>query len=541
VSAEASETSGARPSVPLTAGKRPKDGGVEEAARTGEPKRTAPLSVIIGSLSSVQNAILPALFAAFSTGGAGVLIGIGVGAAIAVFGSIFSYVGWRRLTYTVGEQDIRVESGVLSRSARSVPYERIQDVSLEQPLLARIFDLVAVKFETGAGGADDLALAFLSSAEGERLRQLVRERRDEVQEDAVSSPASPEAKATTREEGEPLFAMDTGRILTFGLFEFSLAVFAVLGGLFQYANSFIDFDDIDETVARQVVEEQGSWIFELGTYGQALTALAGLVAVLFIGSATGIARTFAREWGFVLERTARGFRRRRGLFTRTDVVMPVHRVQGVMLTTGWLRYRFGWHGLSFVSLAQDAGSSSHVVAPFAQLSEIEPIAEVAGFRLPGADEDWHRATRAYRTDTIIWDTLVFVLGAVAAGVATAIFAPEWMALAIAAPLALAAVIALGNAIAWRFKRHALDDRQIMAVSGFLSPKTQVATRRKLHSVEISQGPIARLRGYATVHLGLAGGEFSIPGVPLERAREVRARVLETIAATDFSRLDDSRN
>ncbi|MEQ8771880.1 MAG: PH domain-containing protein, partial [Erythrobacter sp.] len=279
------------------------------------------------------------------------------------------------------------------------------------------------------------------------------------------------------------------------------------------------------------------WIFELGAYGQVLTALAGLVAVLFIGSATGIARTFAREWGFVLERTARGFRRRRGLFTRTDVVMPVHRVQGVMLATGWLRYRFGWHSLSFVSLAQDAGSTSHVVAPFAQLDEIEPIARVAGFRLPGAGEDWHRASRKYRTDSMIWDSLAFFIAAIIAGVATAVFAPEWAWLAAGGPFALGVLNSGLQALAWRFKRHALDEAQIMAVSGILSPKTQVATRRKLHSVEIAQGPIARWRGYATVHLGLAGGEFAIPGVPLNRAREVRTKILETIAETDFSRLD----
>ncbi|MEE4338557.1 PH domain-containing protein [Erythrobacter sp.] len=521
---------------------RPPGGGVEDAARTGEPKRTAPLSVVIGSLSSVQGAILPAIFAAVSTGGAGLLIGLGVGLAITVIGSLFSYLGWRRLTYTVGEQDIRVESGVLSRSARSVPYERIQDVSLEQPLLARIFDLVAVKFETGAGGADDLALAYLSSAEGDRLRQLVRERRDDAQEEGArdeGAAAGAETQAARGEEGEALFAMDTGRILTFGLFEFSLAVFAVLGGLFQYANSFFDFDDIDERVVEQVVERQGGWIFELGAYGQVLTALAGLVAVLFIGSATGIVRTVAREWGFVLERTARGFRRRRGLFTRTDVVMPVHRVQGVQLTTGWMRYRFGWHGLSFVSLAQDAGSTSHVVAPFAQLSEIEPIVEVAGFRLPGDNENWHRASRKYRTDAMIWDSMWFFVAAVIAGVATAIWAPEWTWIAAAGPFVLGLLNAGLQALAWRFKRHALDETQIMAVSGILSPKKQIATRLKLHSVEIAQGPISRLRGYATVHLGLAGGEFSIPGVPLERAREVRAKVLETIASTDFSRLEGS--
>ena len=56
-------------------------------------------------------------------------------------------------------------------------------------------------------------------------------------------------------------------------------------------------------------------------------------------------------------------------------------------------------------------------------------------------------------------------------------------------------------------------------------------------VELVSGPIARLRGYATLHLGQAGGTFAIPGVPVERAYEVRRKVLATIATTDFSQLE----
>ena len=37
-------------------------------------------------------------------------------AAIVLVGSLFSYIRWKRLTYTVGEQDIRVESGVLTKT-----------------------------------------------------------------------------------------------------------------------------------------------------------------------------------------------------------------------------------------------------------------------------------------------------------------------------------------------------------------------------------------------------------------------------------------
>lgn len=517
-------SSPARASVPTTTEK------AAPAELGATPRHTAPLSILIGIVSGLSNAILPAIFAGVSIGDglSAILIMLGVGAAIASIGAFFSYVGWKRLTYTVGQQDIRVESGVLSRAARSVPYERIQDVSLEQKLLARIFGLVAVKFETGAGGGDDLSLSYLTEEEGEHLRQLVRERRD-GQTAAASEVEGGSLITAPETEAEALFTMDTRRLFTFGLFEFSLAVFAVLAGLSQYLDGFIEIGDAADLIIGWV-GDRGEDVAGLGATLQILSALTGLVVVFVIGSATGLIRVFLREWGFLLERTARGFRRRRGLLTKTDVVMPVHRVQGLKVGTGLLRYRFGWHNLRFVSLAQDAGSSSHVVAPFAQLDEIEPIVEAAGFSLPDEDADWHRASEDYAFDSAVIDGGFFLIVAIP----VAIFAPLW---ALPIPFVLAILFAGAALYSWRFKRHALDDAQIMSRAGLLSPQSQIATRLKLHSVEIVQGPIARWRGYATLHLGLAGGEFEIAGVPIQRARKVRHEVLKTIAATDFSRLE----
>lgn len=493
------------------------------------PQHTAPLSVLIGALSGLQNAIVPAIFAVVSVGLSprGLAIGLAVGAGITVLASLYAYIHWRRLTYTIGATDIRVESGVLSRAARSVPFERIQDVSLEQKLLPRLFGLVSVKFETGAGGGEDLSLAYLDEAAGEDLRRLVRERRDAHEH---ASSGADTGSSTQEPEGEPLFAMGPRRLFTFGLFEFSLAVFAVLGGLLQYVDSFTAFKVWDPDIWRDLLAEQSSMLAALGPSAKALSVIAGIIALVVIGSATGMARVFARDWNFLLERTPRGFRRRRGLFTRTDVVMPVHRVQAVEIHTRLIRRLFGWHGAKFVSLAQDAGSSSHVVAPFARIEEIAPIIAAAGFRLPGEDADWHRASRKYRFDSAAWDAALFLIAAIP----VALFAPPW---AIAIPLALAALFAGANLLAWRFHRHALDPDQVVTIRGVLAPRSQIATRLKLHSAQIVQGPLARLRGYATLNLGLAGGTFAIPGIPIERAREVRRAVIETIAATDFSRIE----
>lgn len=503
--------------------------------------RTHPKSFIVRGLSILSQLVIPLGIASFTIlddGKVSDLLMFAIPAVIAIIGInfAFAYLGWKRLTYTVGDQDIRVESGVLSRSARSVPYERIQDVSLEEPLLPRLFGLVIVKFETGAGGGEDLSLTYLSQQEGERLRQLVRTRREGT---AESAEAGGEQAVTVSDQSDarPLFAMDVRRLFIFGTFEFSLAAFAVLAGLFQYADTFIDFEIWDPELWEGWLSEQGAVLASLGSYAQFFSVVAGVAVFLIVGSVTGLVRTFTREWGFLLERTERGFRRRRGLFTKTDVVMPVHRVQGLKIGTGLLRYRFGWHNLRVVSLAQDSGAANHVVAPFAQLEEIEPIVTEAGFHLPGEDADWHRASKKYRTDSAIVDSLFFLFAAVAAGVGTSFYLSEWTPFAVSVALVLAAISALAALYSWHIQRHAIDGEQVMARSGIFAPNSQIATRLKLHSVEITQGPIARRRGYATVHFGQAGGEFHISGVPIERARALRREVMQTIATTDFSQLE----
>ena len=96
---------------------------------------------------------------------------------------------------------------------------------------------------------------------------------------------------------------------------------------------------------------------------------------------------------------------------------------------------------------------------------------------------------------------------------------------------------LAGYYSWRFRRHAVDGDQLFSCAGLLSPATQIVQKVRLHSVEISQGPIAQRRGYATLHLGLAGGSFDIKAIPVSRARELQQLIAASIAATDYSALN----
>jgi putative membrane protein len=504
-----------------------------------EWRRTSPRSFLVGAITGLRNLAFPALAIVFGSrswdGGGLLMLPMLLGMVLITW--FFSWIAWRHFRYRIGDSDIRVERGLVSRSARSVPYERIQDVSLEQQLVPRLFGMVQVKFETGAGGKDELTIRYVTPDEAELLRETVRARKSG--EVVVATTTAGEAVLPIEEPSRTLFAMDLRRLLTFGLFEFSLVAFAVIGGALQQFDFLLSFDIWDFESWLGLLAGPGHWLQELGVAAQVVGAALAFAVLGLLGLLTGLTRTVLRDYGFLLEDTPKGLRRRRGLLTRTDAVMPVHRVQALKVTTRFLRRRFGWHALEVVSLASDAKSGSQVVMPFAQMSEIAPVIRVAGFDLPDGITHWHRSSPRYRRDRAVLSALPFVLAATLQLVLGPLLPEEagaWYPFVAAGLGVVGLLFAARELFLSRHDRHAIDGERIYVRHGWLAPRLDIGSRVKLQSIEIAQGPIARRRGYADLVFGVAGGHLAMAGVPLEDARLIRDGVLHSIAGVDFSRL-----
>jgi putative membrane protein len=506
-----------------------------QASAPEEWRRTSPLSFLVRATTGLRNLAFPAvamLFGSQGWDGGGLFVVPGL-IAMVLITWLFTWIAWRHFRYRLGESDIRVERGLVSRTARSVPYERIQDVSLEQKLVPRLFGMVEVKFETGAGGKDELTIGYVTAAEADALRETVRARKSgEIAEAGEVAP-------TIEEPSRMLFAMGPRRLATFGLFEFSLVAFAVIGGALQQFEFLLPFDIWNFDGWLELLAGPGHWLQELGLAAQAIGAAIALAVLGLLGFLTGLARTVLRDHGFLLEETPKGLRRRRGLLIRTDTVMPVHRVQALKVTTRILRRRFGWHALEVVSLGQDDKSGRQVVVPFAQMSEIAPVIRVAGFDLPDSVTHWHRPSPRYRRDRAVLSALPFAIAAalqLIIGPTLPEQAGGWYPLIAVGLAAVGSFLALRELFLSRHDRHAIDGERIYVRRGWLAPRLDIASRIKLQSVEITQGPIARRRGYADLKFGVAGGTLEIGGVPVEDARLIRDGVLHSIARVDFSRL-----
>ena len=482
----------------------------------GDPERLHPLFLLTGiggALRGVGGAYAVIAYLAV-TGRLGTAL-IGLIAILAV-STVGLLLYWRRFEYRVGDTEIRIDSGIFSRTHRSIPFDRVQDVDITQGPVARLLGLAKVRFETGASaGQEEGVLQAVSLERAEALRELVRAHR--------SAEAAPHAEAG-EEERAPVYAMDIGRLLLAGTFNFSLAVFAALFGLSQTIGDVVGFDPFSRAFWLSMLSASVP-LQQFLLANRAAVAIAGLLSLVLVGIVTGIVRTTLRDYGFRLDRTETGLRRRRGLITLTDVTLPVRRAQAAIVGTGPVRERFGWSDLKLQSLARDeGGSGDHLLAPLATDEEIATVLAELGWRpLPPAI-DWGRVSTAF-----VW---VFT----AAFVPLMLVALGLMALEpVGGAIMLAALLAgvAGRWLAWYRTGYFLDGDRLLIRSGWWRRRILGLPIRRIQSIDLKHNVVSRWFGTGSLVFGVAGGsgfsEHQIPALLEEKARDLRGQLLVHIA------------
>ena len=479
----------------------------------GHKERLHPLFLLTGLGKVARNAwglIAGGAFLAIQDrwGLALLVAGLVIGASL-----VSLLVRWLTFEYRLGEHELRIDQGLLSRSSRAIPFDRVTDVDIEQGPIHRLFGLARVRMETGAAtkaDADEGVLDTISLDRAEAIRDYVRARRR----------GAPAAEPEVREaEQAPLFAMDRRRVFVLGLFNFSLAVLAALVGASQTLGDVIGFDPFNRGFWENLLASSGP-LRDYVLAHQAVTVIAGSLVLVALGTATGLVRTVLREHGFRLDRTDSGLRRRRGLLTLTDVTIPARRVQAAMLVTGPLRRRFGWFALKLQSLAMDGKQGDHVVAPLATFDEAATIQQSLARPLDPASGDWTPFARGH--------FLSFALP-------MALSMP--IMLAVALLLSPAAYVAVGGALVaigvryleWQRARYAVDGDHLFIDEGWWRQRRAIIPIAKIQSIDLTENGWTRLFGFARLKLGIAGGTmlsaFQVEALSRPDAEALRDRLL----------------
>jgi putative membrane protein len=399
-------------------------------------------------------------------------------AVAAALGAVFAFLYWWRFRYTIGDGEIVIEKGVLRRQRRVIPFDRVHDIAIEQRLLARLFGAAKVRIETGGAARDEGDLDMIAIADAHALRDIIRH-----------GARAPHADAPAETPEEPvLFEMGLARVLFSGVFGFSLLFLAAIWAVVQQLEQLHLVDPAAWFTPQEA--ETAAHLVTL-TFGLELAAL-----VIVLGVVAGVVRTVLRDFGFTLTRSEAGLRRRRGLFTLSEVVIPIRRTQVALIESGLIGRALGWQRLAFQTLGADKKEGGvQVAAPFARMEEILPILAEAGFPPPPPRESFHGAPKRALLRKIVPHILIAVpltmaafLFDVRAGVGVAAIA----------------VLAVAAALRWRTHGHYEHESAFCVTGGLLRRRLWLMPYEKLQAIDISSGPIQRPMRLATLVVDTAG-------------------------------------
>lgn len=80
---------------------------------------------------------------------------------------------FKKRGYALREKDIIYQRGVLSTHTTIVPFNRIQHVAINEPVILRLFDLAALQIYTAGGSSSDLQLSGLTKAQAHKIKSFL--------------------------------------------------------------------------------------------------------------------------------------------------------------------------------------------------------------------------------------------------------------------------------------------------------------------------------------------------------------------------------
>ena len=477
------------------------------AVQSAGERRLHPVGMLLAALGSVRRWIGVSAFPGIATlvnGGFGMwtvlLVLLGV-ALVGILSAIWGVLSWRATTYRVSGGALHFKSGVLQKSERSLPLERVQSVETVQGIVQRVFGVSGVKVEAaGGGGEAEISLPALSRSSVEALREELTKSRTRRGTGEVFEEPGPEVIRRLPFRDLLLAGLTSGRI--------GVAASVVVGVL-QFADDLLP-GDLAESLSGFLLPRTASTILLL------------VLAIALFAWVLAIFGTVLAHAGFTLSRSADGkyLHMKRGLLERHESTVPLARIQAIKVVEGVLRQPFGFAALRVESAGFGAEEGvSTALFPLLPRREIEKLLHSAVPEFASPLDQLvplpRRARRRYAFRAALPALVLAASGAV-------LFFP-WGLLA----LLLVVPAALYGLLRYRAAGHELGGERLVLRFRRLARTTVVIPRGRLQSRGYSVSPFQKRKGLATLGVDVASGS----GGAAFRLADVEVEVAEGLIRT----------
>ena len=465
----------------------------------------------------------------------GVVRWVAAGALAAVAAVIaFLLLRWWAKTYAVDRDGVYLRSGILVRQLRVARLPRIQSVDVVHPLLGRVLGLGQLTVEVAGGSDSRVVIGYLSTDRLEELRDRILDlaagaadaagaaEADAADADGAAGldadvdhagPADADADVDHADPAGPARrpaplgfedAVGASPLRSAGGREehplYTVGPAILIGSILRSVTTLWAVLIVIVILAAAIAAIVARGVSAMGA-GFLLSAVAGPAAI--VGAVWG---RFNRSWGFRAAATPTGIRMRFGLTSEISSTLPPGRVHGVSIEQGPLWRRRDWWRVR-VAVAGRSGKSSSDASSGSGDGRAGSTGSVL---LPVGERDTAlRALWLVVPDLGVPDPGDFLAAALSGTGDDGAGRPD---APVGAPerglIRISPRGRIFSPLAWRREAIALTGTCVVLRTGRWWRRTGVVPYERIQSLRVRQGPFARRRGLASIHLDMV--DHSVP-------------------------------
>lgn len=230
---------------------------------------------------------------------------------------LYSYKSYLNFKFHIEGNRFFLRHGVFKFTDTDIPFDRIQNINLNQNLIQQMLNVVGFEIETAGQGAAEIKIKALSREDANSLKQLLLEHKSTPED--INSEESSEVQ--TKPSSKILFRLNMGRLLKVGLSANYLKgfglVFVFIMTLFQY------IEDIFSNVLEVDVGET-----YLSKLNATLTVILIVVFIIIIASfLVTVISSIVRYFELKITKVGKDFEVEYGMFKRVNQVIKKSKTQ----------------------------------------------------------------------------------------------------------------------------------------------------------------------------------------------------------------------
>lgn len=438
-----------------------------------------------------------------------------------LFALAWTVLSYLRFGYRLEGERIEVRKGVLHRQTLNVEFDRIQNVSIQQPFYLRPFGQAVISIDTAGSSGKEIRLPGLTIEDARALRErlviaAVPVARGEaaVGETEDRTAVAPDEVLVQLTRWDVVIAGLTANFMLWA----AIAIGAVFGSeevterLLPWAAEQLKLD----VVVDEVRAEGGNLLVGLLTAGLVALALLLLPLISIIGA-------LLRYDGYTLSMDGDRFRRTSGLLSKHDDSVRQHKIQGVTWKQNVIAKLFGRINLTLRQASAGEGAEQVPGAGGKQAFTVPSLTpEDAGALttrfLPGYRPGQTALTRVDRGRYLLVTSALPLLISITPFLSLSLAFDARISLGW--PL-VAALILLIVHRCWRQTGWAVNGDHVKFQRGFIGSAATIFPLFKVQRIDLVQTPSQRRRGLAHLTLHLASHSMTMPWMRIEDAERLR--------------------